>query len=167
MLESQFQETDVDSDRVNRWLALGANIGVLIGIALLIVELNQNRDMMRAQTRNEISQGELSLLSLTASSRDLSNIVAKANRGEELTPAEQVMWESRSESVFRLWQNVHYQGKHGMYDEEEFSKHIDTMKNVIEGSPSLVVYWCKNRSMFPLAFAETINGLISPRSCEI
>jgi len=39
----------VDSDRVNRWLTLGANIGVLIGIILILAELNQNADLMRAQ----------------------------------------------------------------------------------------------------------------------
>ena len=36
-------------DVLNRWLTLGANIGVLIGIILILVELNQNADLMRAQ----------------------------------------------------------------------------------------------------------------------
>ena len=40
------------SEKVNRWLTLGANVGVLIGILLLVVELSQNREMIRAQTRN-------------------------------------------------------------------------------------------------------------------
>ena len=39
----------MDADRLNRWLTLGANLGVLIGIALILVELNQNADLMRAQ----------------------------------------------------------------------------------------------------------------------
>ena len=37
------------SDRVNRWLTLGANLGVLVGIILILIELNQNADLMRAQ----------------------------------------------------------------------------------------------------------------------
>lgn len=44
------------ADRSNRWLTLGANIGVLIGIMLLVVELAQNREMIRTQTRNDISR---------------------------------------------------------------------------------------------------------------
>ena len=39
----------MDSDRLNKWLTLGANLGVLTGIILLILELDQNADLMRAQ----------------------------------------------------------------------------------------------------------------------
>ena len=39
----------MESDKVNRWLTLGANIGVLVGIILILIELNQNSDLMRAQ----------------------------------------------------------------------------------------------------------------------
>ena len=39
----------MDSGRLNSWLTLGANIGVLIGIILILIELNQNADLMRAQ----------------------------------------------------------------------------------------------------------------------
>jgi len=36
----------MDSDKTNRWLTLGANIGVLIGIMLLVFELTENREMI-------------------------------------------------------------------------------------------------------------------------
>ena len=39
----------MNSDRLNRWLTLGANLGVLVGIILILAELNQNSDLMRAQ----------------------------------------------------------------------------------------------------------------------
>ena len=39
----------MDADRLNRWLSLGANVGVLVGIVLILTELNQNADLMRAQ----------------------------------------------------------------------------------------------------------------------
>jgi hypothetical protein len=39
----------MDSDKVNRWLTLGANLGVLAGIILILFELNQNADLMRSQ----------------------------------------------------------------------------------------------------------------------
>ena len=42
----------MESERLNRWLTLGANLGVLVGILLLVFELNQNRDLVRAQTEN-------------------------------------------------------------------------------------------------------------------
>ena len=42
---------------VGQALQLLGNFGVIVGILLLVYELNQNRDMMMAQTRNELSQG--------------------------------------------------------------------------------------------------------------
>ena len=146
----------MDSDRIGRWLTLGANLAVFVGIVLLIAELNQNYEIMRAQTRTEISQSLLSLLELTAQNRELAEIVVRANQGDELTPAELYMLNSRNESVFAFWQNVHYQGRHGMYDEEEFSQHIQMMGRVLNESPGLVEYWCDDRINYPKVFASEI-----------
>ncbi len=37
------------ADNVNKWLTLSANIGVVIGLVLLLIELDQNSDLLRAQ----------------------------------------------------------------------------------------------------------------------
>lgn len=39
----------LDSDKVNRWLTLIANIGVVIGLALLIVELRQAQNLAETE----------------------------------------------------------------------------------------------------------------------
>ena len=41
----------MNADNVNKWLTLSANIGVVIGLILLLVELDQNSDLVRAQGR--------------------------------------------------------------------------------------------------------------------
>ena len=156
----------MDSDRLNKWLTLGANIGVLIGIILLIAELSQNYEIIRAQTRTELSQSLLDLLALSASNKELAEIIVRADRGEELTGAEQHMFGARSESVFAYWQNVHYQGRNGMYDEEEFSMHIQMIGRVLSTNPGLIRYWCEDRDNYPEVFADDINRLISADSCK-
>jgi hypothetical protein len=156
----------MDSDRLNKWLTLGANVGVLIGIMLLIAELSQNYEIVRAQTRTELSQSLLDLLALTASNKELAEILVRADRGEELTDAEQYMFTSRSESVIAYWQNVHYQGRNGMYDEDEFSKHIQLMGYVLNTSPGLVRHWCDDRDNYPEIFADEIDRLIPADSCN-
>jgi hypothetical protein len=156
----------MDSDRLNKWLTLGANVGVLIGIMLLIAELSQNYEIVRAQTRTELSQSLLDLLALSASNKGLAEITVKATRGEELTDAEMYMLGARNESVFAYWQNVHYQGRNGMYDEDEFSKHIQMMGSVLNQSPNLVRYWCEDRDNYPEIFADEIDQLIPADSCK-
>ena len=45
-------------DRMNRLLALGSNIGVLIGLMLLLYEVRQNANLMRAQISTTRSAGK-------------------------------------------------------------------------------------------------------------
>ena len=39
----------VNTDNLNRWLSLGANVAVVIGIVFLAIEIRQNTEMTRAQ----------------------------------------------------------------------------------------------------------------------
>ena len=39
----------MDANKLNGWLALAGNLAVLVGIILLVVEIRQNADLMRAQ----------------------------------------------------------------------------------------------------------------------
>jgi hypothetical protein len=63
------------ADAINRWLTLGANVGVLIGIILLVAELNQNSVLMRAQIFNERAGQAIDVFMPVAESPELSNIV--------------------------------------------------------------------------------------------
>jgi hypothetical protein len=44
------------SPEANNWLTLFANAGILIGLLLLIIELNQNTDQLRLQLVFEANQ---------------------------------------------------------------------------------------------------------------
>ena len=61
---------------INRWLTLGANFGVLIGILLLIAELNQNSLLMQAQLFNDRSSQGTDLFMAMAVSEQLAEIDA-------------------------------------------------------------------------------------------
>ncbi len=50
-------EIRVDSDRVTRWLTLAANIGVIVGIVFLVLEMRQNSAIATAQVRLEYAAG--------------------------------------------------------------------------------------------------------------
>ena len=43
----------MDSENVNRWLTLGANVGILIGLIPVFVEIRQNSDLLRLQFIND------------------------------------------------------------------------------------------------------------------
>jgi hypothetical protein len=155
----------VDSDRLNRWLTLGANIGVVIGIILLIVELDQNRDMMRAQIRNELARGVSDFLPSIVDDREFADALVRAGAGEPLTPAEELQINAWYDQVFGYWQNVHYQYRHGLYDEGEFSRHTEAIAAVLEENPKSYSYWCNERLHFSVPFMEFMDDLLGGPSC--
>ena len=50
-------EIRVDADRATRWVTLAANIGVIVGIGFLVLEMRQNRAIATAQVRLEYAAG--------------------------------------------------------------------------------------------------------------
>ncbi len=150
----------MDSHWLNRWLTLGANIAVLAGILLLIAELDQNRDMMRAQTRHELAMGIVDLLQTPASNEQLADLMLRAHSGETLTPTELFQFQLRTNALFRYWEDVHYQYRMGLYDEIEFAKQRDAWKASLSHSQLSIRYWCQVRSLYSPEFMHEMDGLL-------
>lgn len=146
-------------------ISIFANVGVLVGIILLVYELNQNRDMMRAQTRNEISRSAMDLLTTGATSEALASVMVRANAGEELSAEENFMFINRAELTFRLWENVDYQYRQGTFDTTEYSGNLATISDVVSRNDALVEYWCARRQMFSTPFMEEIDSMQAMESC--
>ena len=155
----------MNSDRLNRWLTLGANLGVLVGIILLVVELNQNREMMRAQTRNELAMGIVDLLQTPAANEQLADVLFRANAGEEITPRELFQFELRTNALFRYWEDVHYQYRVGLYDEIEFDRQRDAWKRSFDLSARQADYWCRVRLLYSPEFMAEMDRLLTDNPC--
>ena len=155
----------MDKDRLNRWLTLGANLGVLVGIVLLIVELDQNREMMRAQTRNDISVQIVDLLSQVATDPQLARLLRRADTGEDLTPDEFWQYDHRMGAMIRYFQNVHYQYRLGLYDETEYSKHKEAWRHYFAFGKMRAAAWCRIRESTSAEFMAEIDSLIPTDSC--
>jgi hypothetical protein len=156
----------MDANSLNQWLSLGANIGVLAGIFLLIFEIRQNRQAIRAQTRNDLAQGAISLISLAVENPHVADIIVRSNRGEDLTETENYILFSRAESYFRYFENVHYQYRIGAYDEAEFSRHMDTMRITTANTASLRQFWSEYSSMFSEEFEKAANEVFGVEYCQ-
>ena len=67
----------MNTDSLNKWLALGANFGVLIGLILLVYEVRQNSELMRAQISMERTNTNMQILADFANGGDLIPIDVK------------------------------------------------------------------------------------------
>jgi len=154
-------------DRLNQWLTLAANLGVLAGILLVVFELGQNRDelaqnrqMIRAQTRNEVAVQLVNLMSQVASDPELASILNRAWSGEELSAREVVQFNHRTIAMLRYFENVHYQYRQGLYDESEFATQQEAWRDFL-ANRSTVVFWCGYRHTLSAEFRVAFESLMT------
>ena len=67
----------MNSSTLDRWLMIGTNISVLIGIVLLIVELNQNNELVRIQIEQARSDTYVAWQREVASGEHVAPLFAK------------------------------------------------------------------------------------------
>ncbi len=117
----------MNADNVNKWLTLSANIGVVIGLILLLVELDQNSDLVRAQIHQARSDVHIANRLEHAESEFLLPAIVKFEAAggfddlsaiDQLTPIEA----ARVKEYFAAWHqdydNLLFQYQQGYLDEE-------------------------------------------------
>ena len=152
--------------KISSLISLAANVVTVTGLVIVVVQLYENQRMMRAQTRHELASTIVTILSDTANNPQLANVLYRGARGLPLTPVEQFQFEVRSNALLRYWEDVHYQFRMGLYDEEEFDRHRDAWAATIRQSKGFVGYWCRVRQLYSPAFAKEMNALLPSGACS-
>ena len=138
-----------------------ANVGVLAGILLLAYELNQNRQMMEAQTRHELSASISDQLLAVAASAEFNNFIYRVETGEPITEEERRRYWGFAFARLRTWEDAHYQYRIGLYDEAEFAAQREGWRGFLAQSPGMREFWDQFRETFSPEFAAEIDVLIS------
>ena len=146
-----------------QWIALAANGGTIVGLLMVIMQLQQNRTLMRAQVRHELATTIVELLNSSASNSQLASVVRRGGAGEQLTEDEQFQFRLRSNALLRYWEDVHYQFRLGLYDEVEYSRQKAAWKASFASSVGFVKYWFEVRTLYSPRFAAEIDGLLPPQ----
>lgn len=156
----------MNTKQINQWLTFAANIGVIFGILLLVFELQQNRDLMKAQIRTEISKGIFDLFTLTAENPQLADLLYRADKGEKLTPAEHFQYTSRTRAMFRYFENVNYQYRQGLYEKTEYEKQTKAWQKYLNNSKIAVSIWCDYRATVSEGLMLEIDSLLISKKCS-
>ena len=112
----------MNADKLNRWLTLAANLGVLAGLLLLVVEVREAINLSEANAyRNRGTEIQQAMQEL-ALSADLADILAKARDGriDALNESERVrLWAWEFAKSLRM-QNQYNDYAMGFLDDESF-----------------------------------------------
>ena len=130
----------MNSSMLDRWLTVGTNISVLIGIVLLIVEINQNNDLVRIQIEQARSDTYVAWQREVASGDHVAPLFAKlrAYDGgfftnpdfEQLDPVETERVRAIAAARFYDYETVYAQYERGFVSEEYWNERIvPTVRN--------------------------------------
>ncbi len=106
----------MNADKVTRWLTLGANVGVLIGIFFLAVELRQNNDLLQSQVSISYVGMRTGMLNALWQNDETLKTIVKAKEGKDLSPLELQRLQILYRSAFANWEWEYEQYKKGILE---------------------------------------------------
>ena len=150
------------STKLDRWLSWLANIGVIAGIVFLALEIRLNTEMIRSQTRDSITEKQLTLFEWFAT--DAENIrIREAGDKLELKPesVEFAQYAWMIAGNFRLWENEWYQYQQGLFEPNEFQPRINIWRRMLNDTPGMRHVWEEYQGPgYAPDFRELIDSLI-------
>ena len=111
----------MNTDSLNKWLTLTANIGVLAGILFLGFELRQNNELLTAQGRAVRAELRQASFVLMVENRDLRLALIKSQNDETLTPDEKILVRTFASQAIINWQSSWLELDAGLLDLEDLS----------------------------------------------
>jgi len=130
----------MNSSKLDRWLTVGTNLSVLIGVVLLIVEINQNNELVRIQIEQARSDTYVAWQREVASGDHVAPLFAKLREYdgsffqnpdfEQLDRVEMERIRAIAAARFYDYETLYAQYERGFVSEEYWSNRIvPTVRN--------------------------------------
>jgi hypothetical protein len=145
------------SSKANEWLTLIANVAVVGGIVFLAVEISQNNELLRSESRQALVANDL--LSLTQGVEN-ADVYVKLVSDEKLTAEEQLRLSFIFALDLRNREFEYFQYVNGLLDEETWLayRHV-ILINHSEGRGR--VWWDQiGREIVDPEFAKLVDDLL-------
>ena len=139
---------------------LAGIFAVVLSLVLVAYELRQNTTMMRAQTRDAMTEKQMMFTDWVATNRYTAEILTLAGQ-RKLEPGtpEYISFQFFSQGIVREWENSFYQYEQGLYDLEEFEPRKARWEEVLRGTP-MRDYWIQSRGQFSPRFREEVDNIV-------
>ena len=148
----------MNADNVNKWLTLSANIGVVIGLVLLIIEIGQNTEMMRTQINQSRTDTAISEQQAVFNSDHVPAVIAKVRREEKLSDEEMIRYTTYFRAYNRNQDNNLWQYNQGYLGENIPRSIQSAVRTVVGGNTLGIETWDEQKHAYTdeyMAFVDT------------
>lgn len=151
------------STKPSEWLTLVANIAVIGGILLVVVQLQQNTRAIQAQTRDSITGKEMDYLELVAANPALAEAMnlGFSSGMDALEPIGQRMLGSHFHAVFREWEDSQYQYERGLFSTDEYEARRAVWRAWLTQSRGGRETWDISREWYSPGFRAAIDSILA------
>lgn len=149
----------MNSDRLNRWLTLAANVGVLVGIVFLALEIRQNSDHLALQLEFAVPTQKIFEINRDLMDPSVARILAKAiETPAELTFEEGLVASSVVLNALNEWEDRYLLHKAGLDGVVDWKRHIQENIGWTLGNRFALAVFNSNRDAFEFEFVDYVDG---------
>ena len=138
-----------------------ANLGVLVGIVFLGVEINQSTEATRASSRDAAVNQGLSFFEQRLDNQVIARAEFKFLSGGELDGFETYQLTSFQYFNFRTFENIFLNYESGLFSESEWIKYRDILVEVLESNQIAMELWMSTPSHWSPTFRAQVMARLS------
>jgi hypothetical protein len=128
----------MDRNGLNKWLTLTSNIAVVVGIAFLIIELDQANRLSRYTAENARRS---QFMEINSTLIETSELWAKLQADErELTPSERAKAVMVARLLINTWHDAESAYNYGLLSDETFESTMQDISVVFREAPGLIQF---------------------------
>ena len=149
-------------NKLNERLTLIANISVVFGILFLAVELQKNTQAIQAQTRDSITEKQMTYLGWVATSSELAAVAEAIEESGDpsIDGAAGRQWRSYAAGQMREFENSFYQYERGLFTEAELESRRSRWRGVMT-LDAYQAWWMRLRVNFAPSFRAEIDRIVA------
>ena len=147
--------------RANEVISLIANIGVIASIIFLGLEMSQNTDMMRSQTRNAMTENQMNFFEGIIENRNFAETFLAIREDSDKFPLgtpERTQYTLFFLTQLRMWENEWYQYQQNLFDAAEFEPRLELWDSFMDFQINREV-WDAQRYSFASDFRDLLDGM--------
>ena len=151
----------MNSEKINSWLTLGANLGVVFGLILLVIEIGQNTEMMRAQISQMRADSSATHQHAYYNSEYLPAIIQKIRSGDDLSGEESGRYRSYARGFHRTQDNNLWQYDQG-YLGDNIPRSIEGgVRSIVGSSEFAISVWDSQKRGFTDDYVAFVEAAIA------
>lgn len=147
--------------KIDNWVNIATGLGVILGILFLALEIRQNTEMMRSQTRDSITEKQMMFSEWVATEPEMAVALVSAGQGvESMEPEHRVMYAYFMSGIWREWENSYYQYEEGLFDSAEFTPRMERWRSSMQTAAARSL-WATNRDWYAPGFRAVVDDFVT------